>query len=145
MAKIKIDLPEAIIFSAEIPIRIGDINYGNHVGNDAFISLIHEARMQWLAKHKMTELKVAGTGLIMAGLSIEFNAESLYGDVVLVDIIAGEISGVRFDLYYRLSTTRDNKTIILAKALTAMVSYDYDNGKVISIPEVLLGILSSKK
>jgi len=34
MARIKILLPEHFSFSCSIPIRITDLNYGNHVGND---------------------------------------------------------------------------------------------------------------
>ena len=46
MARIKLLMPEQKIFSTDIAVRITDINYGNHVGNDAFVRLIHEARVQ---------------------------------------------------------------------------------------------------
>jgi len=46
MARIKIDIPSLQLTEIHIPVRITDINYGNHVGNDAFVSIIHEARMQ---------------------------------------------------------------------------------------------------
>ena len=72
MARIKIDIPEQVIGTFTIPIRIADINYGNHVGNDAFVSIIHEARMQWLQQYRYTELKIEGIGLIMSDLAIEF-------------------------------------------------------------------------
>jgi acyl-CoA thioesterase FadM len=98
MARIKIDIPEKVIGTFIIPVRIADINYGNHVGNDAFVSIIHEARIQWLNQHGYTELKIEGVGLIMSDLAIEFKNESFYGDVVEVKIIAGEISRVGFEL-----------------------------------------------
>lgn len=47
MARVKLNIPENIISVIIIPVRINDINYGNHVGNDAFVSIIHEARVQW--------------------------------------------------------------------------------------------------
>ncbi len=136
-------MPEKFIASSSIPIRIGDINYGNHVGNDAFVSLVHEARMQWLTANAMTELSIAGTGLIMAGLSLEFKSEAVYGDIIKIELAVGEISSLRFDLYYRLSTTRNNCTIQLANALTIMVSFDYKISKPVPIPGILLELLES--
>ena len=49
MPRIKIDLPGSFTFITEIPVRITDLNYGGHVGNDTVLSIIHESRMQWLA------------------------------------------------------------------------------------------------
>ena len=141
MARIKIDIPEKIIGSFIIPIRIADINYGNHVGNDAFVTIIHEARMQWLQQYGYTELKIDSIGLIMSDLAIEFKNESFYGDVVEIKLGAGEISRVGFELYYQLFAKRNNENILLANAKTGMICYDYDANKVVSIPEKLKIIL----
>ena len=97
MARIKINIPEKIIGTFLIPVRIADINYGNHVGNDAFVSIIHEARMQWLKQYDYNELKIEGIGLIMSDLAIEFKSESFYGDIVEVLLGADDISRVGFD------------------------------------------------
>ena len=141
MARIKIDIPDKIIGTFLIPIRIADINYGNHVGNDAFVSIIHEARMQWLQHYGYTELKIEGAGLIMSDLALEFKNESFYGDVVEVRLGAGEISRVSFELYYQLFAKRNNENILLANAKTGMVCYNYDAKKVAAIPEKLRTIL----
>jgi acyl-CoA thioester hydrolase len=141
MARIKIDIPEKTIGSFIIPIRIADINYGNHVGNDAFVSIIHEARMQWLKQYDYTELKIEGIGLIMSDLAIEFKSESFYGDVVEVRLGADDITRVGFDLYYQLFAKRNNENILLANAKTGMVCYDYEVKKVAAIPEKLKIIL----
>jgi acyl-CoA thioester hydrolase len=45
MPRVKIELPESWTFRTDIPIRITDINYGNHMGNDSFLGILHEARM----------------------------------------------------------------------------------------------------
>ena len=141
MARIKLEIPRQTIASFNIPIRIADINYGNHVGNDAFVSIIHEARMQWLNQYGYTELKLEGIGLIMSDLAIEFKNESFYGDVVEVKIIAGEISRIGFELYYQLFVIRNNETILLANAKTGMVCYDYDVKKIAAVPQKLKTIL----
>lgn len=143
MARIKIELPEKIMASFIIPVRITDINYGNHVGNDSFVAIIHEARMQWLKQHDYTELQVEGIGLIMSDLAVEFKNESAYGDAVEVKISIGDITRVSFEIYYQLATTRDEVVILLALAKTGMVCYDYAAKKVAAVPEKLLTILRS--
>ena len=140
MARIKIELPGKCIFSAKVPVRISDINYGNHVGNDAFVSILHEARVQWLRSWGYTELNIGGTGLIMSDLSVEFRNESLYGDKVEVRLFIGEISRVSFELFYELTVTRNEENLLLAKARTGMVCFDYQARKTVAVPEKLLAI-----
>jgi len=142
MARIKLEIPDRIIGTFTIPIRIADINYGNHVGNDAFVSIIHEARMQWLHQYGYTELKIEGIGLIMSDLVLEFKNESFYGDIVEIKLGVGEISRVGFDLYYQLFAKRNTESILLANAKTGMICYDYDAKKVASVPEKLKTILA---
>ena len=142
MARIKIALPEHFIATMSIPVRITDINYGNHVGNDAFVAIVHEARMQWLQQHGYSELQVEGIGLIMSDLVVEFKNESVYGDVIEVKIGAGELSRVSFELYYQLTTKRNEVYVVLANAKTGMVCYDYAAKKVVAVPEKLKAILN---
>ena len=141
MARIKIEFPEKVIGIVSIPVRITDINYGNHVGNDSFISIIHEARVQWLKQHNFSELNIDGASLIMSDLAIEFKKESFYGDIIEIKLGAGEMSRVSFELYYQLSTSRNNETVLLANAKTGMVCYDYMVKKVTALPEVLKRLL----
>ncbi len=143
MGRVKIEVPQQFLGTYHIPVRITDINYGNHVGNDAFVSIIHEARMQWLQQHGYTELNIEGAGLIMSDLTVEFKNESFYGDQVEVKISVGEISRVNFELYYQLSVIRNNETVLLANAKTGIICYNYTVKKVITIPEQLKLILTS--
>lgn len=135
MARIKLSVPEKKAFTAAIPVRITDINYGNHLGNDAIVSIIHEARMQWLASANYTELAVEGTALIQGDLAVEYKNESFYGDVLDVSIAIDEIQKVNFEIYYEISTERQGKKLLIANAKTGMVCFNYESKKVASIPE----------
>ncbi|MGE5106726.1 MAG: acyl-CoA thioesterase [Sphingobacteriales bacterium] len=135
MARIKVDLPEQFSYSVKIPVRITDINYGGHVGNDSILSLLHEARMKYLAHLGYTELNIAGIGLIMSDVGIEFKSESFYGDELTVSIAAGEFSKISFEIFYKMETVRGGKNILIAKAKTGMVCYDYEAKKVAAVPE----------
>jgi YbgC/YbaW family acyl-CoA thioester hydrolase len=141
MARTKIQLPQNSHGCYQIPVRITDINYGNHVGNNAIVELIHEARVQFLKENNFTELDAGGAGLIMNELRVEYKNESFYPDILSVDVFIGEISRTTFELFYRLRTQRNGNTITIAEAKTGMVCYDYTAKKVVSIPEPLKNIL----
>lgn len=141
MARVKLEIPTNKIFSVNIPVRITDINYGNHLGNDALVSIIQEARVQWLAASNYSELDVAGASLIMADLAVEYKGEGFYGDVLQIDISIGEITRVSFEIFYEIATTRSEENILIAKAKTGMVCFDYNNRKVVAIPENFLNYL----
>lgn len=132
MARIKIDIPPAPVFILQIPVRITDINYGNHLGNDALVSILHEARMRWLRSGNYTELDVEGASLIMGDLSVEYIAEAYYADVLHISVNAGEVGRVNFDVFYSISN-RHGK--LIAKAKTGMVCFNYQSKKVVSVPE----------
>ena len=139
MSRIKLTLPEQFSFTATIPVRITDLNYGNHVGNDSVLSIIHEARMQFLIHHGFSELNCGGVGLIMSDVGIEFKKEIFYGDVLSVNIASNNFTSVGFDLYYKI-LTKDGAVTALAK--TGMICYDYDKKKIAAVPVVVKEKLS---
>lgn len=133
MARIKLHVPQTFSFSTKIAVRISDINYGGHVGNDSILSLVHEARLHYLKNAGYTELDFAGVGLIMADAAIEFKGEAFYGDVLKVYVTADEISRIGFELYYKLVKGEDETLVALAK--TGMICFDYSKRKVTSVPQ----------
>ena len=135
MSRIKIDLPSSFSFHTSIEIRITDINYGGHVGNDTVLSIIHEARMRFLYDKGYAELDIGGSGLIMSDVAIVFKAELFYGETVRISVKATDFSKVGFDVYYLLEKQLEGKTINVATAKTGMLCYDYGKKKITSIPE----------
>lgn len=142
MAKTKLELPALFAFSTTIPVRITDLNYGGHVGNDTILSMIHEARVQFLQHLGYTELDLEGVSLIMRDVTIEFKSELFYGDTITVSVAVNEISRAAFDIYYKLEKKQEDKAVIAAIAKTGMVSFDYKNRKVASLPEKVKANLS---
>lgn len=134
MSRIKIAFPENVSYTATIPVRITDLNYGNHVGNDAVLSMIHEARMQFLTHFGFTELNCAGVGLIMSDVGIEFKKEIFYGDTLSVQIAAVNFTSIGFDLFYRLF---NKEKIVVALAKTGMICYNYEAKKIAGVPAVV--------
>jgi acyl-CoA thioester hydrolase len=144
MARVKIKLPEKFSFQTQIPIRITDLNYGNHVGNDTILSILHEARVQYFQKFGLAELDFAGVGLIMSDVAIEFRNEIFYGEKIIASVAAGEFSKAMFEVIYKLDKeTSQHTRILVAVAKTAMVCYDYSKKKIVPIPAEALNKLAT--
>ncbi|MBN2485410.1 MAG: thioesterase family protein [Bacteroidales bacterium] len=122
MERIKINLPEEICFETSYVVSIGDINYGGHLANDAVLRIAHEARIQFLEKIGMSELKMGDRGLIMCDAAIQYLSEAFRGDTLLVKMAISNISRMGFDLFYCFIKP-ENTTV--AKIKTAMLFFDY--------------------
>ncbi|BAV04138.1 Acyl-CoA thioesterase FadM [Filimonas lacunae] len=134
MDRIKLQLPQQFTFTTELPIRITDLNYGGHVGNDVFLSLIHEARMQFLHQHGYTELQFADTSLIMTDSAIEYKHELSYGDAVRISVAATGFDKLGFDIYYLLELITPDGTKLAGKAKTGMTCFNYAEKKKTAVP-----------
>jgi len=132
MARIKIEIPEKFIFQTEIPIRITDINYGGHLGNDSLLSIVHESRVKFLAHLNYSEANVEGVGIIMIDAGIQYKSEGFYGDNLLIEISVQDFSGIGCDFIYKISNRESKKEIALAK--TGIVFFDYDKRKTAPVP-----------
>ncbi len=141
MSRIEIDFPSPAIFSTSIQIRITDLNYGAHLGNDTLLSLLHEARMRLLISLGYSEKNIEGIGIIMADVAIMYKSESFYGDNLLIEIAAEDFTRVAFDIFYKV--TCNQKLVAIAK--TGIVCFNYSDKKVVSVPEVFVKKINDLK
>lgn len=137
MQKTEVAIRGKALFTLQLAVRITDINYGNHTGNDKLAGLLHEARVQWLRSINGSELNISGVSLIMRDLTIRYLSESFYGDMLKIDIYADNVSNVGFDIFYDVTAGTRN----IAKAKTGMVCYDYSAKKIAAIPEQFREVL----
>ncbi len=133
MSRIKLKLPATFLFTTQIAVRISDLNYGNHVGNEIFLTYMHEARMQFFKHYGYSEMNLAGTSVIMGDTAIVFKKECYHGDTLQIDITPADFGVRSFDLYYRFFRLNDNELVCEAK--TGMVCYNYETHKTMDIPD----------
>ncbi|TDH26822.1 thioesterase [Segetibacter sp. 3557_3] len=144
MERIKLNLADEFSYTTALTIRITDLNYGGHVGNDTFLALIHEARQQFLAHHGYEELSFEGAGLIMADVAIEFKHELHYADRIRISVAATGFDKFGFDLHYLLELDKDGGLVSAAKAKTGMLCYDYASKKLMKLPEAAVLKLNNR-
>jgi len=139
MARVKIDLPEKFQFKTEIPIRISDLNYNDHLGNDSVLSICQEARMQFLNQFSFTELNIDGSGIIMVDAAIQYKSEGFYGDILLVEIAVTDISKIGCNFVYRITNKKNQNKVAIVK--TGIVFFDYSKKKVVPLPQKFLELI----
>jgi acyl-CoA thioesterase FadM len=139
MSRITIDLPESFTFSTDIPLRITDINYGNHLGNDAVLALVHEARVRFLQSHGFSEIDIAGSSIIMSDAAIVFKSQGSYGQTVRIEIALVDPGPLSCDFLYKLSDAETGTEI--ARVKTGIVFFDYTTKRPVRMPEAFKQLL----
>ena len=132
MPRIKLPLPEKFHFKTELALRIYDMNYGAHMGNDSVLSIVHEARVQFLASIGVTEHDFYGCSLLMADSAIVYKKEAFYADLLHIQIAVSEFYSYGFELFYLIKSKKNDLEI--ARVKTGLVCYDHINKKIKKIP-----------
>lgn len=133
MARVRVELPADFQFETEIPVRVTDLNYGGHIGNDAVLSIAHEARVQFLASHGWTEENVDGVGLILTDAGVVYATQGHYGQTIRARVAVTHVSRAGCEMVY-VFTDKDNGEEI-ARAKTGVAFFDYEKGKVVRTPD----------
>ena len=134
MARVRLNLPDTYEFSTEISVRVSDINYGGHLGNDAVLSMTHEARLRFFKSQGFPDEKhVAGTGIILSDAVIVYKSEGFHGDILVIELARSDYSSHGFDIIYKITDKATGREI--ARAKTGIVFFDYKEKKVVPVPE----------
>ena len=136
MARIELNLPDDFSFSTDVRVRISDINYGNHLGNDALLSLVHEARLQFLQSRGFSELDIDGCGLILTDAVILYKSQGFHGDLLTILAAVGDFNKYGCDFFFKIIQKNSGKE--LARAKTGIVFFDYNRQKMASVPAAFL-------
>jgi acyl-CoA thioester hydrolase len=126
---------------ARIEVRVGDINYGGHMGNDKALLVFHDARLAFLESLGFSEKNIGGPGIIMRDAHVIFRKEVFLHDVLMVDVGIDEVTLTSFNVVYTVKRESDGAVVFIGS--TAIVSFDYDARKVARVPEAFLQKITS--
>lgn len=143
MPRIKIELPDKFIFSTEIPLRVSDINYGGHLGNDSVLSIFQEARIRFLKQFGYSEIDIEGSSIIMTDAAVQYKSQGYYGDILIVELTVDDIQKVGCDFYYRAINKLSGKEVAVGK--TGIAFFDYHKNKITSVPEKFIKLIERLK
>ncbi len=144
MARIKLELPEVFIFSTALSVRVTDLNYGGHVGNDSILSIAQEARLRFIQYLGFKdEVSIVDTiGIVVADAAVVYKSEAFYHDELAIKIGVDDFNKYGFDMYYEITNAQSGNEV--ARVKTGIVCLDYESRKLALMPEVLKKVLSSK-
>lgn len=147
--RITIQFPEKMHFSTELYVRVGDINYANHLSHDRLITMIHEARMQFFDNLGLKEYEPDGVGIVIADLGIQYLKEAFYNNRLTIDIAAPLIEKKGIQLVYRVSRDIQGNNVggqeLVALAKTGAVFFDYRTRRAATVPEGLSALLAQRE
>jgi 4-hydroxybenzoyl-CoA thioesterase len=133
MARIRIDLPERFVFSTELQLYIGHMNYGGHLDNALLLTLVSEARVRFFKSLGYTELNVEGVGIIAADAAVQYKSEAFHGETVVIEMTADDFNKYGCDLVWRMSEKTTGREV--ARGKTGIVFFDYEQRKMQLVPE----------
>jgi len=134
MARIQLAFPDDVfIFETRMQVRITDINGANHLGNDALISMLSEARARFLAEYGFREDGDDGTGIIVTDLATMYQSESFYPEVLRFEVGLMDFNRYGGDFVFRVTKMDSGQAVALAKY--GFVFFDYHQRRVLPMPE----------
>jgi acyl-CoA thioester hydrolase len=107
-------------------VRFRDVDAMGHVNNAVFLTYIEEARIAYLLRFG------AEVGdMILARVEIDFRAPLRAGDEIEIGVRPADVGTKRFELEYEVRSA----DAVAAEAKTVIVSFDYEAGRSVDVPE----------
>jgi acyl-CoA thioester hydrolase len=122
---------------ARFEVRIGDINYGGHMGNDKSLLLFQDARIRFLESLGNSEKNIgSGCGIILSEAGVVFKKEVFLHDELAVDIAVKDVTSASFSLEFTVKRMQDQAVVMIG--FTKQLSYNYEIRKVSRLPKEFL-------
>ncbi|MDR5866586.1 acyl-CoA thioesterase [Halomonas koreensis] len=136
MERVRLDFPEADIRHRHpLTVRVTDMNYGRHLGHDALVSLLHEARIQALAALGLAEGDMGGYPSVAADLAVQYQAEARWPEALVADTAIPAPGRKAITVYHRLR--READAAVVATARLNLMLVDPASGRPVAIPEAV--------
>ena len=127
-------------FNFETTVRKHNLNYAGHLGNDALVGLIQEARIGLFnaLDYKELDLGDCKTGIIIADLVVNFKSEGFLDDKLRIESHIGDVTDKSLRIYHRVLKDKDDSMLALVE--TGLVAFDYSSRRITTFP---LGFVKS--
>ncbi|XKH59430.1 thioesterase family protein [Halomonas sediminis] len=145
MERVKLVFPhEAVFHRHPMTVRVTDMNYGHHLGHDALVSLLHEARIQALASLGLNEWDMHGYPSVVADLAVQYQSEARWPDSLSVETAIPTPESKALSIYHRVVKSAGDKSDgeVVATARVNQLLVDTQTGRPVTIPETVLAALA---
>ena len=139
MERVKINLPEKVLFTYTFTIATADINEAQHMGNERILVFTNIVRTAFFKALDFNTYETAASGTIVANHSIHYKSEGFAGDVITCEVGAQNLTDCSFDIVFHF-IKENGKT--LATVRTGCVYYDYVQRKILALPAHYVAVMS---
>ncbi|WP_447046112.1 acyl-CoA thioesterase [Vreelandella sp. H-I2] len=134
MERVTLDFPaEAVIHRHPLTVRVTDMNYGRHLGHDALVSLLHEARIQAFAALDLPEWDIHGYPSVVADLAVQYQHEARWPDALMIATAVPEPQGKALTIYQRIYQVDSQQIVATARVNQLLVNVA--TGRPVEVPE----------
>ncbi|MGD0229437.1 MAG: thioesterase family protein [Syntrophorhabdales bacterium] len=139
MPRVRLSEQEDYEFVYAVTVQIGHINYAGHLGHDALVGMVWEARVHLFDSLGVEERNLGDgrTGIIMQDLVVNFLGEAFLHQELMIESHIGEVQPRSFRMFHRISS--GNKRIALME--TGLAAFDYKLRKTAAVPDIFLKAL----
>jgi YbgC/YbaW family acyl-CoA thioester hydrolase len=134
---------EKIIYKNEkyYQIRIGDLNYGNHLGHDKLITIIHDARCSFFENYGFKELSIGedNVGLIVNEINFKYKSQLYYSDNIKITSKFYELSPVSVKMESIVKNIDNGE--LSASGFIKLVSFNFKTNKMVKFPEKFIALI----
>lgn len=144
MERVKLDFPaEAVIHRHPLTVRVTDMNYGRHLGHDALVSLLHEARIQAFAALDLPEWDMHGHPSVVADLAIQYQSEARWPDPLVIETAVPDPQGKALTIYQRIYHADSQQIVATARVNQLLI--DLATGRPAEVPEQVKQALANAR
>jgi len=124
-------------YSTTVDVLISHLNYGNHLGYDSLLSILHEARLRWLKSLGVaSEVNIyERVGWMVKRISLEYEAEAHHGDTLEIKLEVREVKKSSFTLSHTVLNQATRKQVCSGDI--TLVCFDFERNKIARIPSLL--------
>ena len=124
------------VFTAQIPVRWGDMDAMGHVNNSRFFTYFEQARLEWLETMAPDDWRAGSTGPILASAQCDFRRPVVYPATLAITIAAGALGRTSLPTFYDVRVDGESETVVATGEAT-LVWIDYTTGQPVPLPDAL--------
>ncbi len=144
MERVKLEFPaEAVIHRHPLTVRVTDMNYGRHLGHDALISLLHEARIQAFAALGLPEWDMHGHPSVVADLAVQYQNEARWPDALVIATAVPAPQGKALTVYQRVFHADSQQIVATARVNQLLI--DLATGRPVDVPQQVMQALADAR
>ncbi len=119
----------------DFPVVWGEMDVFKHINNVHYIRYFESARIKYLEALDYFPLINQGTGIILGSVSCKYKSPITYPDHIYVGSKIYKISHDRFWMKYEIFSSESETIATIGDSV--IVTYDYNQSKKISVPEII--------